>query len=161
MRHRPHNEIGRRVSRRDAGFTLVEMVMALAVVAILAIVALPSLSDSESPYRVADEARSVHSRLVEARARASSEGRSYRVAFSAGTFHETQVLTGGVWTMVGPRDTLASGVSFTIGGGSDGTVTFEKHGRAAEARSIVVTNGQNDQEIQVLASGMAVWNANP
>lgn len=132
--------------------------MALAVIALFAIVTLPSLSDSSGPYRVAEEARGIHSRLVEARARATAEGRSYRLAFSAGTFYEMQVEGGGSWTLVGAPDTLGAGVSFTVGGGTDGTVTFGSHGRAVAARSIVVDNGQHEQVIQIMASGMAVWN---
>lgn len=137
------------------------MVLTLGVLAILAIVALPSLSDSSDPYQVTEEARRIHSKIVEARARAVAERRAYRVTFSAGTFYELQYRAGGVWYDVGAPDTLAAGVSFAIGGGTDGDVEFGNHGRPVEARSIVVENGDIDQEIQILASGMALWNANP
>ncbi|MDX1622609.1 MAG: hypothetical protein R3199_01340 [Gemmatimonadota bacterium] len=138
-----------------------EILMALAVTGILALVALPSLSDSLDPYEAVSEARTVHSRLVEARGRAVAEQRPVRVAFEAGSIYRMAYWSAGAWHTIGGVDTVAPGVSLSINGSSDGVVRFASHGRPDEVATIVLDDGDHDQQIQVLASGMALWSANP
>ena len=78
-------------ARSQAGFTLVEMMMTVAVFAILAGAAVPQLSDMSDGMRLRQGLREVERELQAARLKAVSTNRVLRVRFDCG---------GGVYRMV-------------------------------------------------------------
>ncbi len=146
-------------SRR--GFSLVEMLVTIAVLGILAAVAMPGIGRSTGSHLVVEETRRLHSRIVEARTRAIAEQRQYRLKVSSGTIYEVQFFSGGAWEIHGAPDTLAAGISLSFDGGTDGTIVFQDHGRVDATRTMVLGDGDHDQQIEVMASGMVRWEANP
>lgn len=74
----------RRAARRT-GFTLVEMLLVIAVIIALAAVAYPSLKGMYGDIKIKAAADSVRAAWTEARARAIEDGRAYRFAVQPGT----------------------------------------------------------------------------
>ena len=147
--------------RPTGGFTLVELLIALAVVGILAAVAVPSISNSTGSHRVVEQTRRIHSDLVEARTRAIAEQRQVRVQFNDGGTWRISRDVGGVWTQVGGTRALPEGLSFRLDGASAGSVVYDPRGRVTAVRSLVVDDGDgHDQRIRVVNSGMVEWFAN-
>jgi len=148
--------------RPTGGFTLVELLIALAVVGILAAVAVPSISNSTGSHRVVEQTRRIHSDLVEARTRAIAEQRQFRVKFNDGNnAWRIQRDVSGVWTQVDGIRTMPAGLSVKVDGASAGQVVYSPRGRVTAVRSLVVTDDDgHDQRIRVVSSGMVEWFAN-
>ena len=77
----------RRVSRPD-GFTLIDLLIGVAIVAILATVAVPALQPVVTRYRLNGAARQVMGDLMSARMQAVSQGRAVMVVFPEGTAYQ-------------------------------------------------------------------------
>ena len=68
--------------KRNAGFTLVEVLVVLAVMAIMTVIAMPSLISFRKNAEFGEAARGIASALREARSRAVSRNLEYRVFFN-------------------------------------------------------------------------------
>jgi len=71
------------VQKAGTGFSLLETVIALLVVALIAVVASTSFLSYAPKYRLLSAARKVHSRLNYARYKAIFEGKKVRVKFES------------------------------------------------------------------------------
>lgn len=76
-RTRPERSLG---PRSLSGFTLLEVVLVLALIVILGALLYPSLDSMYADYRLTAAADEVRARWAEARAQAVNEGRDYRFA---------------------------------------------------------------------------------
>ena len=120
---------------RSTGFTLVELLVTLAVFAILIALALPSMQQIVASQRVRSVASDIASDLVIARNEAVKRGDNVQLAPS------TSGWTGG-WTLkvvssaelLSSRNGTGSGVTFAA---SPLTVTYDKYGRLSGATSVV------------------------
>lgn len=81
MKIQPHHR------RREFGFSLVEIVVALAIVGVMIAISVPSI-DSIRKEKLAREPVTALAKMVrETRKRAMSEGRPYQIAFDSRGFH--------------------------------------------------------------------------
>lgn len=146
--------------RKDAGFSLMELMTVLAIMAILASIAIPSLFQWLPKQRVGSAARVVKSTLEFARSSAIKNNREVRVEFSWGNESLTVIE---VVNPVGPVENtlrtrqlsgdvdmedvdLGSPVTFNGHGfapGSSGSVVVVNTKNAALSRSINMTVGGN------------------
>ncbi len=67
--------------RNEAGFTLAEMLIVIAVGGILTAIAIPAFMSWAPKYRVNGAARQVFSEMMAARAKAISENNNYVITF--------------------------------------------------------------------------------
>ena len=80
-------KIQRHHRRREFGFSLVEIVVALAIVGVMIAISVPSI-DSIRKEKLAREPVTALAKMVrETRKRAMSEGRPYQIAFDSRGFH--------------------------------------------------------------------------
>mgnify|MGYP001459484704 CR=1 FL=1 len=75
---------GRPGRRRSAGLTLVELMIAIAVLGILATLAVPSLAERLARQRLASAAETLAMDLAEARVEAAASGQALHVVFDRG-----------------------------------------------------------------------------
>ena len=120
---------------RASGFTLVELMVTLAVFAIIVSLAIPSMQQIVASQRVRAVALDIASDLVIARNEAVKRGDNVQLAPVAGGW------TGG-WTLkvissselLSSRNATGSGVTFAS---SPVNVTYDKYGRLSGAVSVV------------------------
>jgi prepilin-type N-terminal cleavage/methylation domain-containing protein len=105
----------KKAGQKNHGFTLVELMVTLAVVGILAAVAAPDVSQWIQNYRARTAARQLMSDLQSARIKAVSERVQFRVSVDAGN-NQYQVQKGNdpeattSWTNVGNARVMTDGV---------------------------------------------------
>jgi prepilin-type N-terminal cleavage/methylation domain-containing protein len=111
----------RKLATRNArGFTMLELLIVVAVVGILAAITLPSINDALAAYRLNGDARSIADQLALVRLRAADNFSQARLNFNlvAGTYVREICTTKGVgsacttWTAEGGTQYLSSGNSF-------------------------------------------------
>jgi prepilin-type N-terminal cleavage/methylation domain-containing protein len=105
-------------SRGETGFSMLEMVFVLAVIAVLSSIAIPMFDNAIADFRLSGDSRSVSNALAVAKMRAASNFGRVRlyVDLSGGTFHlETWDKDTSTWVAEGGIAGLSSGVSFGYG----------------------------------------------
>ncbi|MBI1338255.1 MAG: prepilin-type N-terminal cleavage/methylation domain-containing protein [Phycisphaera sp.] len=128
-------------SATDRAFSLIELVLVLAIVTVLATLAMPRYFSAQQRYRADAAARSIAMELEHARDMAQATSRSVTVAFDV--TNNRCVLTVADDGQTRPRQTELSddarikSASFT---GST-AVTFDGYGQASADGSVVVTSG--------------------
>ena len=94
-----------RTQRRNSGYTLMELLVVLAILVLLAVLIIPTTSSLSGDTRLKAAADTIRSELAAARAWAMEDGEPYRVALSTdgtrirrapeATFAEASVIQGG------------------------------------------------------------------
>jgi prepilin-type N-terminal cleavage/methylation domain-containing protein len=142
------------MTKRRPGYTLFEVILTMAILAIGAAMVAPSLESFGGETRVLAGADMVKGRLAEARARAVEEGRSYRFEIVDATHCRIVADTGDAGSpgdatqpTEGGDDTLPRNVHFVIdesnnGGAAVQRVVFQADGTA-----------RDDAEIRLAATG--------
>ena len=151
MRQRRHkSSLGR------AGFSLVEFVLVLSIMAVLAGIALPRYGRGAARFRVEAAAKRVASDFQQAQQRAKAASGPCVLTFATATATTTTTLptVGGVagrtlTTRLGVPPYGASIVSATFGAGS--TVTFDGYGNPSVGGTVVVKSGNETRTITVAA----------
>lgn len=152
--------------RNARGFTLIEILVAVAVTGILAAVAIPSVASRSKTFDMAREGRQLHTDISRLRARAVAEQREYEVVVTEG--HEVTIQPreeqekGGL--VSGVREGAESGITRTarfpdgstvkLNGEAGGSIVFYPSGRVGSSGDIVLQDSRRKLTIRVLASGM-------
>jgi Tfp pilus assembly protein FimT len=100
---------------------MTEIIVALAIIAILAAIAVPNWSTLLPTYALNSAVRQVQSELHRLKSRAVAENASFRLVFSGATYN-IEKYSGGNYTATGNSGTLPDGI--TLGTGSDTTLGF-------------------------------------
>lgn len=140
-----------RVATRNhpSGFTLSEILIALAIFAILAVVAFPNLALYSSGYKLRGAAREVATDLQFARLLAVKENNNFRVNFDSHAYQVIRISDGSVvksrnFNTDYPDVTLANlSVDFYSRGGSNGS-------------TVTLTNPKGTKNITVNSTGRVI-----
>jgi len=133
--------------RRDAhGFTLLELLTALTLIAVLSATAIPDLRRTLAAWRVDSAARQVVMDLKLARALAIVGGATARVHFSApGTSYQHERQRGGAYTATSPPTHLPDGVAIADCTAAGDGVGFRPRGLAATFGTITLRDGYGNE----------------
>jgi len=72
--------------RKSAGFTIVELLIVIAIAGVLSAIAIPNFSTWVASYRLKSAAQAVHANLIGAKMLGAKEGREYRITTAASAF---------------------------------------------------------------------------
>jgi len=110
----------RRRGRGDAGFSFVELLVVVALLAMVVLVGMPAMQDWLERYRVRTAAQTLAADIQLQRMRAVSRNREFRIEFDQATrsYALFEADGGGGWNQVQQADNvLPMGVTFTGGAG--------------------------------------------
>ncbi|OGP17279.1 MAG: hypothetical protein A2V21_302860 [Deltaproteobacteria bacterium GWC2_55_46] len=141
------------MSGRSKGFSLVELIIVIALATILMAIAAPSIISQLSHLRLTRTVRDVATELNAARLKAIAQNTSFRVDFSGGTYN-LWIYSGGAWVDYPTRGQgeLGAGIDITSPGDTF-SVQFYTNG-AATATTICVNNTQkSDDRMQINVTG--------
>jgi prepilin-type N-terminal cleavage/methylation domain-containing protein len=134
------------------GFSLLELVLVMVIIAVIAAIAVPRYSSAASRYRVETAARRVVADLALAQARAKALSSSQTVAFAVGTSQ---------YQIVGMTDPDHGSSTYTVRLGDDpyrvmlqsvdfggrSQVTFDAYGTADSNGAVVVRAGATQRTV--------------
>jgi prepilin-type N-terminal cleavage/methylation domain-containing protein len=136
--------------RKDSGFTLIELMVVIGIIAILSAIAIPSYFQWLPRHRVGTAARAVMSTLEFARINAIKANADVTVIFDWA--NERLTVESGATTLrtrrmpsdVDLQNIDFLGIAVTINGHEGTPVTFNGHGFSDESGGVVVENNKND-----------------
>lgn len=141
--------LSRYKSAHQAGFTLVEFMAAIGVLAVLGAIALPNLFAALSGLRLSDGARQLASELQLARMKAISQHTKYRVSFGSypATTYSLEKHNGVAFAVESGPAILPEGI--TVTGVSPSVSEFQSRGTVNTTSTITLSNGSATKQIQV------------
>ncbi|MBI5845216.1 MAG: GspH/FimT family pseudopilin [Deltaproteobacteria bacterium] len=153
--------------RRDGGFTIIELIMVMAMMIILATISFAGIRQVIPRWRLNNAARTVRADLLDAKSRAARDMREVRVRFATA---DNYLIERGnaraastAWVPAVTRGEIASrnfsvdyaGVS-TVMASTESPVIFRPNGTIDPANgniSITITNGEQQRALEVSMSG--------
>lgn len=139
----------------QTGFTLVELMIVVAIVAVLASVGGIALNSQMPKYRLRGDAKTIASSLMVARMKATSTGLQYRIEFNLDASPQEYRLQrgGGSWSNESYRRELSFGVSIKKINENEGglqRITFNPNGSSASGTGdILVSLGNLSEGYQI------------
>lgn len=136
-----------------AGFSLIEMMVVVAVIGILIVAAVPNIAGSNKEHQVEAAANDMSARIQLARQRTLATRIPSRIVFDhdAGVYRFQRLLDGSTWTRDPDEDyAIPRGVGWSYAAGPDSSgnmVEFESRGTVAQADaplSVVFDNDRGD-----------------
>lgn len=148
-----HLVVGRMVQSRAGGFSLIEILIVVALVGTLAAATAPMVAAGLERYTILSAGQQVASTVRAARFQAVARNRGVRVLFDspADGQYETEVWNPdtSAWDPLGEAQALPGDVTF--GDGTD-DIEVTTEGRVVAASTITVTNGNADDDRTVTVS---------
>ena len=153
-----NNRIAHTLHSPESGFTIIELMIAMILVAILIAMAIPSFNSWRENIEYRDATNDVFSKLRDAKGRAIETNRQYRFEVMTAT-KQYQVLQGNrahnstVWNAISTPTTLKPSVY--LGGAVNATVDFNPNGAASEDFSLDIkdVSGANRYVVNVEQTG--------
>lgn len=137
---------------RPRAFSLIELVLVIAIISVMAAVALPRFAAAAWRYRADSAARRIIADLDFARARASARSATVSVKFDDKTHTYTLIgvadidrAADGYTVVLGEEPYRASIVSVDIAGGRQ--IDFDGFGKPAAGGKIVIAAGQTQRTV--------------
>jgi prepilin-type N-terminal cleavage/methylation domain-containing protein len=137
---------------RASGFTLFELLIALALATVLAATAVPELRRSLAGWRINAAARLVVMDLKHARARAIAESATHRIRFATpgGAYQLERQRANGAYTDIGPSTQLGDGILVVECTAPGSGVAFRPRGHAATFGTVRLRNATGDERRVVI-----------
>jgi prepilin-type N-terminal cleavage/methylation domain-containing protein len=132
----------------QSGFTLIELMAAIGVAALLMVIAIPYFSSTLPHLRLNDAARQIATDLQQVRMRAIAQSIPYQINFSTTTYVVQSC--NGSCTDVGGSMALPDGITITP---PSTAPQFQPRGTVASAATIRVTNGTTNKWVCVRIVG--------
>jgi type IV fimbrial biogenesis protein FimT len=132
--------------QRSKGLTLMELVITLAVLAILLVIATPSLDVFSSAYKLRGAAREVATDLQFARLLAVKENKDFRVDISPQSYQVVRVIDGSV---AKSRNMNPDYPNVTL---TNISIPFDSRGNST-ANTVIVTNPRGTKSVTVVSTG--------
>lgn len=124
-------------ARRRRGFTLLEMLIATGILAMVLAIGVPNLVTMRGPYALKSASQQVAADLQLARQRAIAQNTRYRVTFSAGSYVLERETSSNSWVQDSGVQKVPPGA--TIGGASPGNPVFDSRGMLAGDVTVPIT----------------------
>ena len=135
-------------SRRASGFTVIELVLALGLVAVLAAVAFPSFANQSAPFRVQAAGREVYAALQDVRQQAITRGARTRFRIVGADAYQLEWDDAGTWrTIRGPLG-LEGDVRLVSSGGD---LVFQPRGTVSPLSTLTVSDMTNPEHRMVIS----------
>ena len=132
----------------SSGFTAVELVMAIVIVGILAVIALPSFASYAAPFRAQHAGREVYAALQDVRQQAITRGTRTRFRLVGSDSYTLEWDSAGTWrTIRGPMQ-LEKGVQLTSSGGD---LTFQQRGTVSPLSTLTVSDATHAEHRLVIS----------
>jgi prepilin-type N-terminal cleavage/methylation domain-containing protein len=146
-----------RSPRRDAGFTLLELLLVVAILVIVGGIAIPSVTEGVRRHRLQASASMVAGKLTEARINALKRNRPTWLLIDTAA-RRVQVQTsdaGGAAVNIGEPGTLSEGIDF---GATPTQVDYDAMGRLTAVQAIAVTSNGSARTVTVGLTGATTIN---
>lgn len=137
--------MARILSSHQSGFTLLELITALAIAALLAAIAIPRWSLLLPTYRLNSSARQIQSELHRIKMQAASENVGFQLVFSEGAADYTIQRDSSPWQ----TKPLAEGIMIA----KAGTISFSPRGTAGADRVRLLNEKGECTQVVVSATG--------
>src|SRR4030095_9206748 len=139
------------VTRKNScrGFTIFELVVAVAVLAVVAVLAMPSLSRSQQVYRLVAASSQIQSQLQSVRIQAISRNLDHRLRVVSSTAYVIERRVGLSW-VVTQNFQMPKGLFIAAAS----TAEFHSRGNASPVTTLTITSPRSDtRQVAVEASG--------
>ena len=133
------------VTATGRGFSVIELLAALAIFGLLTAIALPGWNRLQLSFHLSSSARLVHSELQSLRIRSATDNASFRLAYAAGATNIELQRDGQTWAV----KPLPTGVSIT----KAGSIAFSPRGTASANRVRLSSREGSCQQVVVSATG--------
>jgi type IV fimbrial biogenesis protein FimT len=154
-------------TKRQAGFSLVEVMVVIAIAGIMAAIAFPSLIKTLPRIRLANNTRTLANEIAGLRMQAIAKSLEFRMVFDAATDRYTlEKANGGAWTSYGGGTTSGSDITSVTGFTPTANILVIRNNGAASvplnAQAAIVletpfsppdTGGEQAKRILVQATG--------
>jgi prepilin-type N-terminal cleavage/methylation domain-containing protein len=129
------------------GFTLLELLIAIALIGVLGAVALPAVQRQVERWRIGAAARQVVMDLKVARGRSIVGGAAHRLRFAVpgGRYQLERQRPGGAYAAVAPPTLLPDGVQIADCTAAGDGIGFRPRGHAITFGSVLLRNGSGDE----------------
>jgi len=137
--------------RNDSGFSVIELLVTIAILAILTTIAVPNFVSWIPKYRVKDAAQDLFSNVQLAKTEAIKRNQNCTVTFNTGPDNYQISLLNRTITL----GDYGSGVKYTAAP-APAAITFNPRGFANSAVNVTLTNAQNSvsYRVSILISGV-------
>lgn len=132
----------------NRGFSIAEVIVAIAVFAILAGIAIPQFVGFRPKNRLNGATRQIYSQLMWARSKAVTDNSNYVVTFPT---NQTMLITGATTRTINIQSDY---VDVTLNS-SASTITFSSRGTADVAPTITLTNSGGSKTVTLRITGAA------